>query len=332
MISRWVTIFRTCNLPPGMKMHEADVMSKWLVITRACVLPMTLLSGLIGGLIALSVGPINWWFWLVATLGIMLAHLSNNMINDYLDYNQGTDSFERSPRSMYAPHPIQSGWISRTQLVGAIILVNVVDLIIASYLALMVGWQIFLFAILGLFISVFYIAKPVNLKRRGLGELGVFLIWGPLMIGGVYFAVSGRMPAWVLAASVPYGITVTTVLIGKHIDKLETDAENGVRTLPVLLGEEQALFLNKMLFASFPVIVLLLVLTGTLDVWVLLTFLALPKLVRETWPRYSAAKPDAPPDNFPVWPLWFTPWAFRYNRMAGGLFVLGLILNRIIPL
>lgn len=332
MINRWSTILRTCNLPKGMKMHEADPISKWLVITRACVLSMTLISGLIGGLLALALGPINWWFWLVATVGILLAHVANNMINDYLDYVQGTDTSIGYPRGLYAPHPIQSGWVSRTRLMGAIILVNLVDLIIAVYLALVVGWQIFLFAILGLGISVFYLARPVSLKRRGLGELGVFLVWGPLMIGGVFFAVSRTMPTWVLAASIPYGITVTTVLLGKHIDKLQTDADNDIRTVPVMLGEQQALFLNKILFVSFPVIVLILVLTGTLGVWVLLAFLALPRLVRETWPRYSEPKPDEPPEDFPIWPLWYTPWAFRYNRIAGGLFVLGLILNRIIPI
>ena len=76
------------------------------------------------------------------------------------------------------------------------------------------------FALSGLFISVFYVAPPISLKKRGLGEPGVFLTWGPLMIGGTYFVATGTIPAWVWIASLPYAILVTTVLFGKHIDKI----------------------------------------------------------------------------------------------------------------
>ena len=46
------------------------------------------------------------------------------------------------------------------------------------------------FALAGLFLSVFYVAPPFSLKRHGLGELDVFLTWGPLMIGGTYLVAS----------------------------------------------------------------------------------------------------------------------------------------------
>jgi len=334
MWKKWFEIIKGCNLPEDMQMEDADFISKWLVITRACVFSMTLTSAVIGGLIALAaVGSINWWFWLVTTIGIVVAHASNNLINDYFDYTEGADIAEDYPRALYSPHPIHSGWISKTKLMNAIILVNLVDLLIAIYLGVQTGWEVFLFALGGLFISVFYVAKPVRLKYRGLGELGVFIIWGPLMIGGTYFVVTnGTMPAWVLAASLPYGLTVTTVLIGKHIDKLQPDRNHSVKTLPVLLGFEQALFLNKILFIAFHVIVLILVLTETLGFWVLLSLFALPRLVQETWPRYSEPKPAQKPEGYTVWPLWYVSWAFRYNRRVGALFILGLLLNWIIPL
>ncbi len=120
MIGRWLEIIRTCNLPEDLKMTDADLISKWLVISRACVFSMTLISGLIGGLLALSRGPINWWFWGIATIGIVLAHASNNMINDYLDYQSGADREADYPRGLYSIHPIHSGWISRSQLMAAI--------------------------------------------------------------------------------------------------------------------------------------------------------------------------------------------------------------------
>ena len=52
-----------------------------------------------------------------------------------------------------------------------------------------------LFALLGLFVSVFYVAPPLKLKHRGFGEPGVSLVWGPLMIGGTYFVTAGDAAA-----------------------------------------------------------------------------------------------------------------------------------------
>src|SRR4030095_6299212 len=91
----------------------------------------------------------------------------------------------------------------------------------------------------GLFISVFSSAPPLKLKHPGLGEPGVFVVWGPLMIGGTYFVTTGALPAWVWVASIPYALVVTTVLIGKHVDKYEQDSARGIHTLPLLLGRER---------------------------------------------------------------------------------------------
>ena len=134
------------------------------------------------------------------------------------------------------------------------------------------------FALLGLFVSVGYVAPPVQLKHRGMGEPGVALVWGPLMIGGTFFATTGVLEPWVLVASIPYSLLVTTVLIGKHVDKIEADTQKGIQTLPVILGAEKSLFLNQQLMVSFFVFVVSLVLVGKISLWCLLVFAAVPRL------------------------------------------------------
>jgi 1,4-dihydroxy-2-naphthoate octaprenyltransferase len=62
-----------------------------------------------------------------------------------------------------------------------------------------------------------------------------------------------------------------------------------------------------------------------------LTVFALPRLVR-VLRVYRKPRPAEPPENFPVWPLWYVAAAFYHNKLAGGLFVLGLILNLIWPI
>ena len=326
LLGNWRAILAQGNLPPGRTM---DGVSRWLLITRACVFSMTITSALIGGVLAaLSAPACRWDLFALATFGLVCAHAANNMINDFFDTAGGVDTAQYT-RALYAPHPLLSGLISKRGLVASIAAVNLVDLAILLALASVRGWPIVAFALAGLFISVFYVAPPLKLKHHGLGEPGVFVVWGPLMIGGTYYATAGSMPAWVWVATLPYAISVTTVLIGKHVDKFEQDSARGIRTLPVILGRAASLRLNQALMIAFYPIVLALVLSGNLGWGVLLVVFALPRLV-QVLRAYSAPKPDAPPPGFRIWPLWYVALAFHHNKLAGGLFVLGLLVNLVL--
>jgi 1,4-dihydroxy-2-naphthoate octaprenyltransferase len=326
-LQNWGEILRTQNLSSEKSM---DTVSRWLLITRASVFPMTVTSGAIGGFLAASAPDPSWLYFAVALLGLVLAHAANNMINDYFDLESGVDSGEYV-RTQYAPHPVLSGLISKSGLLIAIAVVNLLDLAILLYLTEARGWAVAAFALLGLFVSIGYVAPPIQLKHRGLGEPGVALVWGPLMIGGTYYVTTGTLEPWVLVASLPYAILVTTVLIGKHIDKFEADGAKGIHTLPVLLGKERSLFLNQQLMVTYFVFVLSLVMVGSLGVWTLLTFLAIPR-AWEVIRVYNKPPPEEPPAGYPIWPLWYVAWAFTLTRRAGGLFVLGLILDAIYPI
>jgi 1,4-dihydroxy-2-naphthoate octaprenyltransferase len=325
----WAEVLRTQNLSSE---HTMDMVSRWLLITRASVFPMTITSGVLGGLLAVA-GPTpaaaNWFFLALALFGLVLAHAANNMINDYFDLAGGVDS-AHYVRGQYAPHPILNGLVSKGGLIAAIAVVNAIDLAILVYLGTERGPLVYVFALAGLFISVFYVAPPLKLKHHGFGEPGVFLVWGPLMIAGTYFVTTGAAPAWVFAASLPYALLVTVVLFGKHIDKLEADAAKGIHTLPVLLGETQARFVAQALMLSFFVVMGILVLTGTLGVWTLASFAALPRCI-EVMRVFRTPKPIEPPPGYPLWPLWYVAWAFLLTRRAGALFALGLIATAIYP-
>lgn len=328
LLSNWKEVIDTANLSPE---KEMDPVSKWLIITRAAVFSMTATSGLIGGLLAAAIAESpNYFNFALAVIGLVLAHAANNMINDYFDMEGGVDTDEYT-RALYAPHPVLAGLISKRGLLTAILAVNLIDAAIMLYFVLTVGWPTLVFALAGLFISVFYVAPPIRLKHIGLGEPGVFIVWGPLMIGGTYYVTAGTLPPpGVWLACIPYALVVTTVLFGKHIDKREVDQEKGIRTLPVILGDKASLWVNQALMVLYYAVTLILVLSGTLGAWVLLVVLALPRL-REVLKIYNEPKPSEPPENYPVWPLWFVSAAFYHNKLAGVLFVVGLILNLVLP-
>ncbi len=351
MINNWVDVVRTCNLAPGKKM---DPVSKWLIITRACVFSMTFLSTLLGGILAALDGSFSFGPWLFVLLGLILAHASNNMVNDIFDVQQGVDTADY-PRAAYAPHPILDGLVSRNALIGAVLLCNLIDLVIALYLTRLCGWPVMAFAVGGLLMSVFYVAPPLKLKQRGLGELAIFLIWGPLMIGGTYFVLAGNVPAHIWIASIPYGLAVTTALMGKHLDKAEKDEAKGVKTLPVVLGREHALRATQLMVWAFYLVIVGLTAAGGLPWPALLTLLSIPRATRflVTLSQPMPATPqeafslaeDAIPrdlkerfdptlsvDEFPLWPLWYVVWAVWWVRQAGAWLVAGLVAKAVLQL
>jgi 1,4-dihydroxy-2-naphthoate octaprenyltransferase len=292
-----------------------DPVSRGLLIVRASLFPLTITSGAIGGLLAVGNPDARWGCFAMAFFALIFAQAASNMINDFLDLESGIDPDEYQ-RVQYAPHPIFSGLISKTGLILAIALADLLVLGSILYLTEVQGWPVAAFALFGLFVGVGYGAPPIQLKQRGLAEPAVALVWGPLMVGGTYFATTGGLEPWILVASLPYALLVTAVLIGKHIDKIDFDSERGIGTLPVRMGSDRALFLNQQLMILFFVFAICLVLVGKIGAWALIVIAAAPQLWRAL-KIYSHPRPETAPVSL--------------ARTAGALFVLALILDAIFP-
>lgn len=325
LLSCWLEVLRTTNPPSS---GRFDPVSKWLVLTRAAVLPMTLTAGAVGGLLAVNAAGFRPGLFLLALGGITLAHVANNLMNDLFDLEAGTDS-RTYPRALYAPHPVLSGMVSKRGLAAAAAAVNAADLAIMLVLFAYRGWVVVALGVGGFLLSAAYTAPPLRLKKRGLGELDVLVVWGPLMVGGTYYSAVGALPWQVVAASLPYGLLCTAVLLGKHIDKEQWDAPSGTRTLPVILGERRSRALTRVIMAGFYPLVGALVGLGALPWPTLLCVLAVPTLAR-AWRPLSRPRPAEPPERFPVWPLWFAAIAFVHTRRAGALLVVGLAVGAIL--
>ncbi len=325
---RYLELLRTCNCEGAEALTGPAL---WWMAVRPCVFPMTAIAVLIGILLAAAAGPFTLaqvGLAIAVFVGAIAAHAGNNLLNDYIDVREGIDRAGYF-RTEYAPHPILSGQLTKDQVLLGAALLHALDALILVVLVAVVGWGVAAFALVGLFLSVAYVAPPLSFKRRGLGEATAALVWGPLMIVGAFYTLRGEAPVGVWLASVPYGLLVGAVLVGKHVDKLPQDAERGVGTLPVRLGAERARQLTVTLAELFLMAVAGLVLTGACGPWVLLALLALPRF-RLMALAYANEKPDKPPARYPVWPLWYVAFAMTFTRRAGGYFVLGLLLNALL--
>ena len=321
LLSRWVEVLSTTNPP---RSGQVDLVSKWLVLTRAAVLPMTLTAGAVAGLLAVHADGFHAGWFFLAWVGIVLAHVANNLMNDLFDTETGLDT-AAYPRALYAPHPVLTGMISRRGLLAASLVVNLADLAIGVVLFTARGWPVLAFAVAGFVLSAAYTAPPLRLKKVGLGEPDVFVVWGPLMVGGTYYAAVGSIPWEVYLASVPYGLLCTAVLMGKHTDKIPWDQPEGIRTLPVILGDRWARRVTQGLMVAFYVTLGACIAVGALP-WTAAIALGAVWTLTRVWSAFNEPRPEGPPEHWPIWPLWFAGFAFVHTRWAGAWLVLGMLI------
>ncbi len=309
--------------------ERLDVISRWLISTRAAVLLMTFLSAALAGLFAwhdgyhVSVGK-----WLLLALGLILAHATNNLFNDFTDYARGVDK-DNYYRTQYGPQPIADGLMTPRQHLTYFAVTGLLALLCGLALILPRASDPILWLLLGLG-AFFVLAYTWPLKYLALGELAVLIVWGPLMIGGGYYVLTGVWNWNVVWASLPYVLGVTTVIFGKHIDKRDADQAKGIHTLPVLIGEKAARYTILAMMILPYLLVLALILVGYFTPVLLLVFLALPTF-RKLYPALLKPKPVQCPPGFPQgqggWPLYFAPISFVNNRAFGKYFLLGLMLD-----
>ena len=84
------------------------------------------------------------------------------------------------------------------------------------------------------------------------------------------------------------------------------------------------------LMVAFYPIVLGAAALGSIGPWVALVVLGIPRLIG-VLRQFAAPRPESPPQSYVGWPLWFVGGAFIHTRRAGGLLVLGLLLNALLP-
>src|SRR5512140_1447282 len=169
-----------------------DILSKWFIATRSAVGTITLYSGLIGGLLAWQYTyannkPFSILTWLILTLGLFIAHGTNNILNDYTDFSRGVDK-DNYFRTQYGVHPLAQGFFTKSQ--------QITWFIVSGFLATLAGVYAlvktnFNPVVIGLFLfgAVVLLLYTYPLKYWGLGELAIFLIWGPIIVGGVYYTM-----------------------------------------------------------------------------------------------------------------------------------------------
>lgn len=272
----------------------------WLMELRAEFLTASVTPVLLAAALARhETGGIDPALFVLTLAGAVFLHLGTNTANDYFDHRSGNDE-----ANVWYVRPftggsrlIQEGLISpRTVLVTSLSFFAA-GLAIGIALAIIRGPLILLLGIVGAVSGYFYVAPPLRLAHRGLGEIAVGLNFGLLIVMGAYYVQTGSITSECIVASLPLTCLIAAVVIINEFQDSAADGSVGKRTLVVRLGTRRAvvLFGAVSLLAYLPIVIGAA--TGFIPPLVLIGLATLPftvKAIRTASLHHDASRELAP--------------------------------------
>ncbi|HWN34914.1 MAG TPA: 1,4-dihydroxy-2-naphthoate polyprenyltransferase [Pseudonocardia sp.] len=243
--------------------------AQWVQGARPRTLPNAVAPVLVGTGAAVGAGAVRPGFALLALLVAVAMVIGVNYANDYSDGTRGTDDDRVGPLRLVgsgaaAPVAVRTmafGWLGLAMLAGVVLV------------ALSGKWWLLVVGAVCVLGAWFYTGGKHPYGYLGLGEVAVFLFFGPVAVLGTTYVQSGAPGALSLIGAIGVGMLSCAVLVANNLRDIESDADVGKRTLAVLLGDRD----TRRLYTALIVLPLLLSLVGAVkDPAVLLGLLAAP--------------------------------------------------------
>ncbi len=298
-------------------------MKFWFHNARPVSLPQSLMPALTAFFLAVSRPEFRWITGLLAVFGGCMAHLGMNLADDYFDYRKKETGFWDSlaregirARTQKCPY-IVSGEATLKQTLWAAVIFGIIALIPGIVVVALRGPVIVLLVAVGVFLGESYSGEPLRLSYRGLGEPDIGIMFGPLLMMGVYYAACGSF-SWDLAApAVSMGLLVTNILYIHSVLDYEADVRANKAMLAFLIkGRAGRLAaLAVMLFVPY-ILTVILAVAGKTSMWYLLVLLTLPWAVK----LFDSVRIfTIHPEQTVTCKGWYGPMANWEQICAGGL-------------
>ncbi len=266
-------------------MRRLNSVSLWMAQVRANFLLLAALLAAIGLAISYKYQPpegnFNWFHAILIVVGVVSAHISVNLFNEYSDFKTKIDfNTKRTPFSG-GSGILTEGLISSRTVLRVAITALLLALTIGVYFTIISHWAILAIAIFGALTIVYY---TEILSRYLLGELFAGIALGSLVVIGTYIAMNASpentiinlLPGEVILISIPPGILTSLLLLLNEFPDAEADKKGGRRHLVIRFGyKTSAIIYTTGLILTFGTIALLPIL-GYSSLWLFIALLPLP--------------------------------------------------------
>ncbi|MCB0566105.1 MAG: UbiA family prenyltransferase [Phaeodactylibacter sp.] len=272
--------------------EEVEVPIKWttklirvLAITRLPFISAVAMPAFIGGAYAYHYllndpAAFNWMYFTLAVIGVILLHLGSNVMNDYFDVKDGTDGANNDYFLQFSggSRAIELGLITLKGSKRLGLSLIVAATLIGLYLSFETGLTTLFIGLAGLALGYLYTAPPVRLvARKGLGELGIALAFGPLVTAGLVYVMTQQLGLMAFLIGLPVGLLTANILLINEFPDAASDATTGKNHLVVTFGKEKSTYIYlAILLMSFIANLSIVWLLPGINLWlVALSFLSM---------------------------------------------------------
>ena len=251
--------------------------SIWWQASRPFSFTVSILPPILGSIIAKMESPglkIDWLLFALTLIGCVIAHAGANMIGDYFDFKKRVDR----EGTFGSSGVLISNLIEPKKVFMGSMVAYVIASSIGIYIAASIpnGMYLILIIIIGAVLGLFYAAEPFSFKYHALGDLAVFISFGPAMTLGAYFVQTHHFSWTPVLYAIPAAFLVDAVLHSNNLRDIKNDSVVNIKTVAILIGEQNSKRMYYGLIISAYISVILLITANGLPTVSLITLLSLP--------------------------------------------------------
>lgn len=258
----------------------------WFRAARGYTMATTLIPYSFAVALAYKYYEIDWFLSFLGLIGVILAHLSVNLMDDYFDWQKGAvkeykklvdEGLQaRTHKCFY----LEENLMTLETLKKIIIAMDATACLIGLFIASEIGSSVIVIAVLAGVMGYFYSAPPIRLSYRGLGEIAIAIIFGPLLMTGAYLTAGGAIDSTLVISSIIAGILIANIAHTHAIMDYKSDEKVGKTSLPTFLGsQENAIKAQGIFYGTAYFILFIGIITGIFPFISILTFITLPKAI-----------------------------------------------------
>lgn len=263
---------------------------------------------------------INWLLFPVVLFAAVLFHIGANMVSDYYDYKFGVDAEGTYGGSGVLVEKL----LEPKQVLAGGLIAFAIGFVLGLILVFVRGFEVFLMGMGGLICGLFYTVTRKGWKYIALGDLAVFIAFGPLLVIGSYFSLTGTYNWSTFLISLPIGFLVVAILHANNTRDIFNDSRVKIKTVPILLGLEGSKIGYYFLIFGAYVLTLILVALKLTHPISLLVFLTIPVAIKNA-KEFAQAKAD---NINPI--IMMDVKTAQLHMQFGLLFVVSLLLSKIL--
>ena len=254
-----------------------DIMklNHWGLAIRPKTLPAAACPVVVGAACAMADHHFSFLMFICALAAALLIQISVNLANDYFDFKNNIDTEDRKGPVRVT----QSGLIKPETVRNATLFTLGLCLLLGGFLVINGGPVILAIAVVSVICSLGYSGGPYPIASNGLGEVFVFIFFGPVAVCGTYYLMGHTLSRGCLTASIPVGLLITAILVVNNLRDIETDERAGKQTLAVMIGEAHTKMEYIILVLVSFLIPCLMFATGSYNAWILMPLVVFYKIV-----------------------------------------------------